>query len=56
MKRFLLGLVVVIVAIWLVAALISAIKGIMYLALVVAILIVGYNLLNILLQPSNDGD
>ena len=45
MSRFLLGIVAVLVAVWLIFAVFSAVKGLIHLALVIAILLVAYNLL-----------
>jgi O-antigen ligase len=45
MSRFLLGIVAVLVAVWLIFAVFSAVKGLIHLALVIAILFVAYNLL-----------
>jgi uncharacterized membrane protein len=45
MSRFLLGVVAVLIAVWLIFAVFSAVKGLIHLALVVAILLVAYNLL-----------
>ena len=56
MNRFLFGVVGLLVAIWLVFAVFNAVKGLAHLALVVAILIVAYNLLMGLRQRWNDPD
>ena len=45
MSRFLLGVAAVLIAVWLIFAVFSAVKGLIHLALVVAILLVAYNLL-----------
>ena len=45
MSRFLLGIVAVLIAVWLIFAVFSAVKGLIHLALVVAILLVAYNLI-----------
>jgi hypothetical protein len=45
MSRLLLGIAAVLIAVWVVFAVFSAVRGVVHLALVIAILLVGYNLL-----------
>ncbi len=45
MNRVVLGIVGALVAVWLIFAVFNAVKGLIHLALVIAILLVAYNLL-----------
>ncbi len=55
MSRVLLGIAAFLIAIWVIFAVFSAVKGLIHLALVIAILLVGYNLLTSLGRRHNDG-
>jgi Family of unknown function (DUF5670) len=56
MNRFLLGVAAVLVAVWLIFAVFNAVKGLIHLALVVAILIVAYNMLSGFLHRGDEAD
>jgi hypothetical protein len=56
MNRFLLGIVGVLVAVWLIFAVFNAVKGLIHLALVIAILLIAYNLLMSLRNRSDELD
>jgi uncharacterized membrane protein len=56
MSRVLLGIAGVLFALWLVFAVFNAVKGLIHLALVVAILLVGYYLLTSLRSHSDRPD
>ena len=56
MNRFLLGIVGVLVAVWLIFAVFNAVKGLIHLALVIAILLIAYNLLMSLRNRSDEID
>ncbi len=56
MNRFVIGIVAVLVAVWLIFAVFNAVKGLIHLALVIAILLIAYNLLMSLRSRWNDPD
>jgi hypothetical protein len=53
-SRIILSIAAILIAIWVLFALFSAVKGLMHLALVLAILFVGYNLINGLRRRNGD--
>jgi hypothetical protein len=53
MSRLILGVAAVLVAVWVVFAMFNAVRGVIHLALVIAIVLVAYNLLTTLRRRTN---
>jgi uncharacterized membrane protein HdeD (DUF308 family) len=56
MNRFLLGFIGILVAVWLIFAVFNAMKGLIHLALVIAILLIAYNILMSLRNRTDEVD
>jgi Family of unknown function (DUF5670) len=54
MSRVLFGIAAFLIAVWVIFAVFSAVKGLMHLALVIAIVLVAYNLFNGLRRRIDD--